>query len=159
MQGFREACDDGILIGHKIENIRCVLLDGQHHQVDSSDLAFMLCSKYAFREAFIKSNPVILEPIMDVSLTSPSEFQGSVIALVNKRKGNINNSEVDNDTLNVSASVSLNNMFGFATDIRSITQGKGEFSMTYMEHSPVLPNVQEQLISNYQKERAAKQAK
>jgi elongation factor G len=82
----------------------------------------MLAAKGAFREAFMRADPVILEPVMDVSLTSPSEFQGACIALINRRKGSINDSEVSNDNLQVSSRVSLNNMFGFSTDIRSITQ-------------------------------------
>jgi elongation factor G len=132
-----------------------VLLDGAAHHVDSSELAFNLASKGAFREAFMTANPVILEPIMDVSVTAPTEYQGPCIALINRRKGTINDSEVHDDYLEVQAHVSLNDMFGFSTDIRSITQGKGEFAMTYVRHNPVMPYVQEQLIMEHHAARVA----
>ena len=93
---------------------------------------------------------------MDVQMTAPAEFQGPVIALINKRKGNILDSEVRDDYLEVEAEVALNNMFGTSTDLRSITQGKGEFSMVYKNHAPVLPNVQEQLIKEYKEKQAAR---
>ena len=90
---------------------------------------------------------------MDVQMVAPSEFQGPVIALLNKRKGSIVESEVRDEYLEVQAEVPLNNMFGTSTDLRSITQGKGEFSMVYKRHSPVLPNVQEQLIKEHEEKR------
>ena len=93
---------------------------------------------------------------MSVNVSAPSEFQGPVIGLLNKRKGTIADSEVQDDYVSVDAEVPLNDMFGFSTDLRSITQGKGEFSMEYKMHVPVLPNAQAQLIEEYQKKRAAK---
>ena len=121
-KGFREAVAKGILIGHKVEKVRVVLQDGQAHAVDSSEIAFKLAAQGAFREFFPQAGPQILEPIMNVSMTAPAEFQGPVIALINKRKGTINNSEVRDDYLEVEAEVPLNNMFGTSTDLRSITQ-------------------------------------
>ncbi|KAJ3269057.1 Elongation factor G-2, mitochondrial [Terramyces sp. JEL0728] len=155
-KGFKEAMDRGLLIGHKVEHFRAILVDGASHAVDSSEIAFKLAAIGAFRDNFVKANPIILEPIMEVSMTAPAEFQGPVIALLNKRKGTIVDSEVEHDYLNVQAEVPLNNMFGTSTDLRSITQGKGEFSMTYKEHMRVLPNVQDQLIKEYQEKLAAK---
>lgn len=119
-------------------------------------MAFKLAASGAFREFFPQAGPQILEPIMEVSMTAPAEFQGPVIALINKRKGTITDSEVRDDYLEVEAEVPLNNMFGTSTDLRSITQGKGEFSMTYKQHMPVLPNIQEQLIKEYQEKQAAR---
>ena len=121
-KGFREAANKGILIGHKVDNVRIVLQDGQAHAVDSSEIAFKLAAQGAFREFFPQAGPQILEPVMDVSMTAPAEFQGPVIALINKRKGTITNSEVRDDYLEVEAEVPLNNMFGTSTDLRSITQ-------------------------------------
>jgi elongation factor G len=93
---------------------------------------------------------------MDVSVTAPTEFQGPCIALLNKRKGMIGDSEVNDEYVEISAQVPLNDMFGFSTDLRSITQGKGEFSMVYKRHSPVLPFVQQQLVEDYKKKQQQK---
>ncbi|KAH6577585.1 hypothetical protein BASA50_002937 [Batrachochytrium salamandrivorans] len=149
-KGFYEVCRKGSLVGHSVTGVRLVLEDGQAHLVDSSELAFRLATMYAFREAFSKAKGIVLEPIMEVSLISPVEFQGPCIALLNRRKGTIHNSEVRDEYIEVSADVPLNDMFGFSTDLRSITQGKGEFSMVYKDHQPVMPFVQEQLVKDYQ---------
>ncbi|CAG8494763.1 6530_t:CDS:10, partial [Acaulospora morrowiae] len=154
-KGFLDGLEKGSLIGHPVKNVRFVLEDGAHHAVDSSELAFRLAALYAFREAFLKAKPVILEPIMDVSITAPLEFQGTVIGNLNKRKGTIIDTEVQEDYFVVNAEVSLNSMFGYSSDLRSATQGKGEFSMEYKDHRPVSPNVQEELINEYKKRKAA----
>ncbi|KAI8913576.1 P-loop containing nucleoside triphosphate hydrolase protein [Gorgonomyces haynaldii] len=158
-KGFKEAVQSGALIGHKVERFRAVLIDGAAHPVDSSELAFSLAAKGAFREAFVKGNPIVLEPIMDVSVNAPSEYQGAVIALLNKRKATINDTEVRDDYVEAQAHVPLNDMFGFSTDLRSITQGKGEFSMTYIKHEPVFPNVQEKLVKEYKLKQEARNKK
>jgi elongation factor G len=121
-KGFKEICEQGAIVGHRMENVRAVLVDGAAHAVDSSELAFKLAAYGAFREFMPQAGPQILEPIMNVSMTAPSEYQGAVIALLNKRKGTINHSEVVDDYLEVEAEVPLNNMFGTSTDLRSITQ-------------------------------------
>ncbi|KAL5036500.1 hypothetical protein BDV3_005176 [Batrachochytrium dendrobatidis] len=149
-KGFYEACEKGSLVGHNVTGVRFVLEDGQAHLVDSSELAFRLATMYAFRESIKQAKAIVLEPIMEVSLVAPAEFQGPCIALLNRRKGTIHNSEVREEYLEVTADVPLNDMFGFSTDLRSITQGKGEFSMTYKDHQPVMPFVQEQLVKEYQ---------
>ncbi|RIA90792.1 hypothetical protein C1645_769154 [Glomus cerebriforme] len=154
-KGFHDALEKGGLIGHPVKNVRFVLLDGQHHAVDSSELAFRLAAQYAFREAFFKANPVVLEPIMNVSVIAPVEFQGTVIGNLNKRKGTILDTDVHEDHFVVTAEVSLNNMFGYSSDLRSTTQGKGEFTMEYKTHQAVLPYVQEELVNEYKKKRAA----
>ncbi len=100
-----------------------------------------------------KASPIILEPIMTVNVSAPSEYQGAVIGLLNNRKGSINDSEVRDDYVEIVSEVPLNEMFGFSTSLRSITQGKGEFSMEYLRHSPVLPQLQKQLIEEYNKKR------
>ncbi|KAJ3227903.1 Elongation factor G, mitochondrial [Clydaea vesicula] len=152
-KGFYESCEKGFLSGHPVTNVRFVLEDGLSHQVDSSELAFKLAAQYAFREAFSKAAPVILEPIMSVSVSAPSEYQGTAVALLNKRKGVIVDSEVVDDYVEVQAEVPLNEMFGFSTDLRSITQGKGEFSMVYLKHLPCNPQDQMKLVQEYQKKR------
>ncbi|XP_078447771.1 elongation factor G, mitochondrial-like [Wolffia australiana] len=148
-KGFKEAANSGSLIGHPVENIRVVLTDGASHAVDSSELAFKLAAIYAFRQCYSNAKPVILEPVMLVELKVPTEFQGPVTGDINKRKGLILGNEQDGDDTVVLANVPLNNMFGYSTALRSMTQGKGEFTMEYKEHMPVSQEVQLQLINSY----------
>nr|ACN27260.1 unknown [Zea mays] len=149
-KGFKEACNSGSLIGHPVENLRIVLTDGASHQVDSSELAFKLAAIYAFRQCYTSAKPVILEPVMKVELKFPTEFQGTVTGDMNKRKGIIVGNEQEGDDTIVVCHVPLNNMFGYATAIRSATQGKGEFTMEYLEHNVVSQDVQMQLVTSYQ---------
>ncbi|KAI8843858.1 P-loop containing nucleoside triphosphate hydrolase protein [Chytriomyces cf. hyalinus JEL632] len=155
-KGFNEGCEKGALVGATVTNTRFVLEDGASHAVDSSELAFKLAGLNAFREAFLSAGPQILEPIMDVNVNAPVEYQGTVIGLLNKRKGTIHDSDVRDEYVEVNAEVPLNEMFGFSTDLRSISQGKGEFSMEYKRHAPVASFVQTQMIDEYKKALAAK---
>ncbi|KAL8505357.1 hypothetical protein ACS0TY_016555 [Phlomoides rotata] len=149
-KGFKEAVNSGSLIGHPVENIRIVLTDGASHAVDSSELAFKMAAIYAFRKFYEAAKPVILEPVMMVELKFPMEFQGTVTGDISKRKGLIVGNDQEGDDLGVlNAHVPLNNMFGYSTALRSMTQGKGEFTMEYLEHSQVATEVQTQLVNNY----------
>eukprot|EP01018_Ginkgo_biloba_P013620 Gb_08395 [translate_table: standard] len=152
-KGFKEASNSGSLIGHPVENIRVVLTDGASHAVDSSELAFKLAALYAFRQCYAAARPVILEPIMLVELKAPTEFQGPITGDINRRKGMIVGNDQDGDECVITAHVPLNNMFGYSTALRSMTQGKGEFTMEYREHSPVSQDVQLQLVNSYKKEK------
>jgi elongation factor G len=154
-KGFKEAANSGALIGHPVENIRVVLTDGAAHAVDSSELAFKVASICAFRQCYTASKPVILEPIMLVELKVPTEFQGAVAGDLNKRKGVIVGNDQDGDDSIIRACVPLNNIFEYSTVLRSMTQGKGEFTMEYKEHSPVSHDVQTQLINTYKGNKAA----
>jgi len=154
-KGFREAANSGSLIGHPVENIRIALTDGASHAVDSSELAFKLAAIYAFRQCYTAARPVILEPIMLVELKAPTEFQGTVTGDINKRKGVIVGNDQDGDDSVITAHVPLNNMFGYSTSLRSMTQGKGEFTMEYKEHSAVSQDVQMQLVNNHKATKAA----
>ncbi|KAI8072956.1 translation elongation factor G [Gongronella butleri] len=154
-KGFRDGLEKGPLIGHPVTGIRMVLEDGASHAVDSSELAFRIATKNAFLDAFNKAKPTILEPIMNVSISAPVEFQGAVIGGLNKRKGTVVDTEIQEDYFNVTADVPLNDMFGYSTELRSATQGKGEFSMEYKEHMAVQSFVQEQLIEEHKKKEAA----
>ena len=138
---------------HPVENIRVVLTDGASHAVDSSELAFKLAALYAFRQCYAAVRPVILEPIMLVELKAPTEFQGPITGDINRRKGMIVGNDQDGDECVITAHVPLNNMFGYSTALRSMTQGKGEFTMEYREHSPVSQDVQLQLVNSYKKEK------
>ncbi|KAF9572724.1 Elongation factor G, mitochondrial [Mortierella alpina] len=150
-KGFREGMQKGFLIGHPITGVRMVLEDGAAHAVDSSELAFKIATLNAFKEAYMKSSPVIMEPIMKVDVTAPIEFQGTVIGGINKRKGTIVDTESGEDYFSCVAEVSLNAMFGYASEIRGQSQGKGEFSMEYLRHQKVQPQEQAELIKAHQK--------
>ncbi|CAH2057925.1 unnamed protein product [Thlaspi arvense] len=148
-KGFKEAANSGSLIGHPVENLRIVLKDGASHAVDSSELAFKMAAIYAFRLCYTAARPVILEPVMMVELKVPTEFQGTVAGDINKRKGIIVGNDQEGDDSVIQAHVPLNNMFGYSTSLRSMTQGKGEFTMEYKEHCAVSHEVQTQLVNTY----------
>jgi len=152
-KGFEEAVTRGALTGHPVEGVRVTITDGQDHPVDSSELAFKSAAIGAFRQGFMAAKPSLLEPVMAVEILVPTEFQGTAIALVNKRKGQLLDQEAGDMTVTIQALVPLSSMFGFSTDLRSSTQGKGEYSMEYKEHQPVLPDVQQRLIAAFEKSR------
>ena len=146
-KGFKEAALNGGLVGYPVEGIKIVLTDGASHAVDSSELAFKLAALAAFRQSFHNASPKLLEPIMKVDITVPSEFQGTVIGNINRRKGTINDSTAEGDDVIISSMVPLSQMFGYSTELRSMTQGKGEFTMEYGSHQAVTQDVQAELIS------------
>ena len=154
-KGFEEAVQKGPQIGHPVVGVRVTLTDGQTHVVDSSEMAFRMASIGAFREAFQAAKPSVLEPIMGVEVSVPHEFQGVGIALLNKRKGQLTGSETHDLTVVMQADVPLSQMFGFSTDLRSATQGKGEFSMEYKEHAAVQNDIRRELVKKYEAERIA----
>nr|XP_016945684.1 elongation factor G, mitochondrial [Drosophila suzukii] len=149
-KGYREMAEKGMLSGHKLSGIRFRLQDGGHHIVDSSELAFMLAAHGAIKEVFQNGSWQILEPIMLVEVTAPEEFQGAVMGHLSKRHGIITGTEGTEGWFTVYAEVPLNDMFGYAGELRSSTQGKGEFTMEYSRYSPCLPDVQEQIVRQYQ---------
>jgi len=123
--------------------------DGQYHPVDSSEKAFTQAAVGAFKQAYLKAKPVILEPIMKVSVECPSEFQGNVMASINQRRGMITSSAEDGVFTTVEAEVPLAEMFGYATALRSLTQGKAEFTMEFSKYLKVPKSVEEELISKH----------
>ena len=156
-KGFKRAMEKGSLIGAPIVGVKCTINDGQYHPVDSSDIAFQTAAIGAFREAYEKAKPVILEPIMKVSIEGPSEFQGNMFGLINQRRGVILESTDENNMSTVNAEVPLSEMFGFSTILRSSTQGKAEFTMEFLKYGRVPNNVADELIKKYQEERKAAQ--
>ncbi|MDR2363975.1 MAG: elongation factor G [Spirochaetaceae bacterium] len=152
-KGFREALKRGSLIGFPIVNIRCVINDGQYHPVDSSDIAFQMAAIGAFREAYGKAKPCILEPIMKVSVEGPTEFQGNIFASINQRRGIIAASTEDGVFSRVEAEVPLSEMFGYSTVLRSLTQGKAEFTMEFEKYGKVPVGISEALIKEYEEKR------
>ncbi len=153
-KGFQEAIKEGSLIGQPVVGVRVTLNDGQYHAVDSSELAFKIASIAAFREAYDKARPIILEPIMKLEVSAPEEFQGIVIGQVNQRRGLIVGTSTDASYVVVESEVPLSEMFGYSTDLRSVTQGKGEFTMEFLRYSPVPKGVQDEMVKQYQLKRA-----
>lgn len=152
-KGFREAVKKGSLIGFPVVNIRCLINDGQSHPVDSSDIAFQLASIGAFREAYNKAKPCILEPIMKVSVEGPTEFQGNIFASINQRRGVIVSSTEDGTFSRVDAEVPLSEMFGYSTALRGMTQGKAEFSMEFEKYSKAPVSISDALIKDFMEKR------
>jgi elongation factor G len=155
-KGFKEAIKKGSLIGFPVVGLRAVIDDGLHHPVDSSEMAFKTAALMGFREAYEKAKPTILEPIMKVEVEAPVEFQGSVVGQINQRRGVIMET-VSDENVTINAEVPLNTMFGYSTDLRSATQGKGNFTMEFARYAPVPKQEQEEMIKKY-REQLAKEA-
>ncbi len=136
-KGFLIACEKGPLVGHRVLGTHMVVNDGATHMTDSSEMAFKLATQQAFRKAFNAGRPQILEPLMKTTITSPNEFQGNIVGLLNKRNAIINDTDIGPEDFTLYADCSLNSMFGFSTLLRAATQGKGEFSMEFSHYSPV----------------------
>jgi len=148
-KGFREAMQEGPLVGSPVMGVRVVLQDGAAHAVDSNEIAFRAAAKGAFKAAMRDAKPLVLEPVMAVEVAVPAEYQGSAVAQLSQRKGTVN--QVDGTEYAViNADVPLQNMFGYSSDLRSATQGKGEYSMEYKMHAPVMRDKQEELIKAHQ---------
>jgi len=156
-KGFRSTLAKGGLIGFPVVGVRAVIVDGHSHPVDSSDMAFQTASRAAFREAYKRAKPRILEPVMRVSVEGPGEFQGTVYRSLMQRRGNIIGSTEDSGFARVEADVPLAEMFGYSTDLRSATQGKAEFTMEFARYAPVPREVSEQLLKEYRRGDAAEE--
>ena len=154
-KGFQSAMKKGTQVGFPVIGVRCVVNDGQWHPVDSSDMAFQTAAIGAFREAFEKAKPVILEPIMKVEVNGPSEFQGNIFGSINQRRGMIVSSTEDNNQCQVIAEVPLSEMFGYSTVLRSLTQGKAEFTMEVEKYGRVPQSVSDELKKAYQEKKKA----
>ncbi|WP_298614094.1 elongation factor G [uncultured Thermosynechococcus sp.] len=146
-QGMKEACESGILAGYPVIDLKVTLVDGSYHEVDSSEMAFKIAGSMAIKEAVMKANPVLLEPMMKVEVEVPEEFLGTVMGDLIARRGQIEGQTVENGIAKVTAKVPLERMFGYATDIRSNTQGRGIFSMEFSHYEEVPRNVAEAIIA------------
>ena len=153
-KGFKDAVRKGTMIGFPIVGIRCCINDGASHAVDSSEMAFKTAAMMGFREAYANAAPTILEPIMKVEIDVPTEYQGSVVGQVNQRRGVILET-VGGDTTSVTCEVPLNAMFGYSTDLRSATQGKGTFTMEFARYAVVPKQEQEEMKKVYREKLAA----
>ncbi|MDR1315511.1 MAG: elongation factor G [Spirochaetales bacterium] len=156
-KGFQAARTKGTLIGFPIVNIRMTINDGATHPVDSSDMAFQQAAIGAFRQAYEKAKPVILEPIMKVNVEGPTEFQGNVFGSLNQRRGIIVSSTEDGNFCQIEAEVPLSEMFGYSTVLRSLTQGKAEFTMEVLKYGRVPTAISDELKKEYQEKRRREQ--
>lgn len=150
-KGFTASLDKGALAGFPVTNVRCVINDGAAHSVDSSDVAFQLAAKGAFKEGYSKAGAVLMEPIMKVAVEGPTEFQGSVMGSLNQRRGMIIGTLEENEYTVIEAEVPLAEMFGYSTDLRSMTQGKAEFTMEFAAYRQVPKSVSEEVIAAVKK--------
>ena len=146
-QGVKQTCESGILSGYPLIDIKVTLVDGSYHDVDSNEMAFKVAGSMAVRDAVMQAAPVVLEPMMKVEVEVPEEYLGDVIGDLNSRRGNIEGMNSDSGIAKVDAQVPLAKMFGYATDIRSKTQGRGIFSMEFSEYSDVPQNEAEAIIA------------
>ncbi len=155
-KGFRRALTKGPVAGYEVLGVKMTLQDGSYHDVDSSDMAFQICGFDAFRETFRKADPVLLEPIMKVEVEAPVEFQGPVTGQVSSKRGVILGTENRGQFVVIEAEVPLSEMFGYSNDLRSMTQGKGGFSMEFLKYQKVPARLQEEIVKKAQAEAAAK---
>ena len=146
-QGIQGAMLSGVLAGYQVVDVKATLLDGSFHEVDSSELAFKICGSMAFKEACMKADPTLLEPIMKVVVTAPEEYMGDVMGDINARRGQISGSDIRNGAAIVESSVPLSTMFGYATDLRSKTQGRATYSMEPSHFVELPKNLQETLVN------------
>lgn len=156
-EGFKEQTVKGPLIGFPIVGVEVVLEDGAYHDVDSSYMAFKIAGMAALREVYAAAKPTVLEPIMKLETTVPDEYQGAAVGQINQRRGSIVATTAFEGNCVIEAEVPLTEMFGYSTDLRSATKGKGEFSMEFAKYAPVPRNIQEELAKKYQAKRAAEQ--
>ena len=147
-EGIEEAAKAGILCGFPVLGVEADVYDGSYHEVDSSEMAFHIAGSMAFKDAMKKGNPVLLEPVMKVEVVMPEQYMGDVIGDLNSRRGRIESMEDVGNGKKVTAYVPLAEMFGYSTDLRSRTQGRGNYSMFFEKYVPVPKNVQEKVLSN-----------
>ena len=149
-KGIQEAAQAGVLAGFPVVDFKAELYDGSYHEVDSSEMAFKLAGSMAFKEGMKKANPVILEPVMKVEIEVPEEYMGDVIGDINRRRGQVNSMEDQHGIKKITAFVPLAEMFGYSTDLRSMTQGRGTYSMVFDHYEEVPNNIAEEIIKERQ---------
>jgi len=150
-KGFLAVLNKGPIAGFPIVGVKATLEDGSYHDVDSSDMAFQVCARAGFREAFLNTKPVLLEPIMKMEVEVPADFQGAVTGELNKRRGLIISTETVGNTSTIVAEVPLAETFGYSTDLRSMTQGQGVFTMEFSKYKPTPGNIQKEIVEERKK--------
>lgn len=150
-QGIQGAMLSGVLAGYNVVDCKVTLYDGSYHEVDSSEMAFKIAGSMAFKEAMRKADPVLMEPIMKVTVIVPEEYMGDVIGDLNSRRGMIQGMEAENGAQRINSNVPLSEMFGYATDMRSNTQGRGQYVMEPSHYAEVPKSVAEDIMSKRNK--------
>src|SRR3989338_169504 len=145
-KGLEEALGSGVLASYPVVDVAVTVFDGSYHEVDSNEMAFKIAASMAFKEAVSRASPVILEPIMNIEAVAPDEFLGSVTGDLSSRRGKIMRSEIRTGSHIVVAQVPLAKMFGYATSLRSVTQGRATYSMQFSHYEPVPKNIAEEII-------------
>ena len=145
-KGIREACETGVIAGYPVVDVKVTAFDGSYHDVDSSEMAFKIAGTMAFKEAARKAKPVLLEPIMKVEVVTPEEYSGDVIGDLNRRRGQIMGMDETAAGKSILAEVPLAEMFGYATTVRSMSQGRATFTMEFGKYTEVPPNIAEGII-------------
>jgi len=148
--GIKEAMGSGVLAGYPVLDVKATLFDGSYHEVDSSEIAFKIAGSMAFKAAVLKSKPVLLEPVMKVEAVVPEQYMGDVIGNLSSRRGHIEEMESHGGVQTIRAKVPLALMFGYATDLRSLSQGRGTYTMEFCEYREVPKNIAEQLVEKSQ---------
>jgi elongation factor G len=151
-KGFRASLQKGPIAGFPIVGVKATLEDGSYHEVDSSDMAFQICGQNCFRETFMQTKPVLLEPVMKVEIEVPTTFQGPVVGNLTSRRGMILSSEVHGNTAVIEGEVPLAETFGYSTDLRSMTQGQGTFTMEFSKYRRVPTSIQQEIIEEKKKQ-------
>ncbi len=148
-QGLRESMESGVLAGYPVVDVVVTLFDGSYHEVDSTEMAFKVAASIAFRDAMRRAEPVLLEPVMKVEVVVPEEYTGDVISNLNGRRGRVEGIETRGNTQIVKGAVPLSEMFGYATDLRSKTQGRGTYTMQFSHYEELPKNLMDKIINKY----------
>ena len=155
-KGFASSMEKGMLAGFPVVDMKVTLTDGGFHPVDSSAIAFEIAAKAGYRQSFVKAGPQILEPIMKVDVFSPEDYVGDVIGDLNRRRGMILGQDVGPTGVRIKADVPLSEMFGYIGDLRTMTSGRGQFSMSFEKYAPCPKNVADEVIKEAKERQEAK---
>ncbi len=148
-KGIQEAMANGVIAGYPVNDLKVIITDGSYHEVDSSEMSFKIAASMAFKDAFKKANPQILEPIMDVEVVTPEDFMGDIIGNLSSRRGRIENLEKRGKATHIRCYVPLADMFGYSTDLRSMSQGRSTYTMQFAKYEPVPNVIKEQITSKF----------
>ena len=146
-KGIQEALESGVIAGYPVVDIKVKLVDGSYHEVDSSEAAFKIAGSMAIKEALRKSDPILLEPVEEVEVETPEQYMGDVMGNLSGRRGKIEGMEDRRDTKVIRAKVPLGEMFGYATDLRSQTQGRASYTMQFDSYEPVPKNIRDEIVA------------
>ena len=155
-KGLREAVETGVLAGYPVVDVKITLYDGSYHDVDSSEMAFKIAASMGFKEGMRNATPILLEPIMFLEVIVPEEYMGDVIGDINSRRGKINDMKPRGTAQVISSRVPLSEMFGYATDLRSKTQGRGIFTLQFSHYEEIPKNISDEIVTKVKGEVAAK---